>query len=445
MDSSRVKLQASIITIAFGIFGSVYVLKDDQLLNQIISFSALSLAAIAYLYALKQLKENLAITTGYLLLMAVIVRIAAIPVPIFIDDLLYRTLWDGWLQSNSLNPYLYRPTSEQLELLKSNDVRELIFKGTHYTSYSPLYEVIYRFTGWFYDHFGLAYAILLHKGLSIIIDVTAIYSLIMLTELTQKPKRYVAAFAWNPFMILFLTSQGLFVQISALVVVWFFYLIYRKNYKLAGLVWGLVMLSSPAGWLGLPLLAFGFYNGSKRWYFLGFSTFTYLAWWLPFLKVEAVQNYFLGMIIYWANGFTHLSAGHLILSLLPVESAYKSLIWFILIVLIYLSFLVYIQKKKSPLNDIQISHYLFLFCLAFFILSPVILLSLIPVVFVLSIYRGKYVALTAVISTLLLFNFGFWQFSVTIPALLFGLATLILFWLLIMKEKHSLGHQLIYW
>lgn len=445
MDSNRVKLQAGSVAIAFGIFGAIYVLKDNQLINQAISFSALSLAAVAYVYVLKQLKASLTIATGYLLLMALIVRIGAIPIPIFCDDLLYRALWDGWLQSNALNPYLYRPTSEQLDLLKNNDLRDLIFKGTHYTSYSPLYEVIYRFTGWFYDRFGLAYAILVHKGLSIAIDLVAIYSLSMLTQRTNKPKRYVAAFALNPFLILFLTSQGLFVQISALAVIWFFYLFYTKHYTLAGLVWGLVMLATPAGWLGLPLLAFGYFEGKKSWHIIGFSLLTYVVWWLPFLSLEAVQHYLLGLITYWADGFSHLSVGHFMLSLFPVESTYKSLIWLVIIVLTYLLSLGFIGLKKQPLNDIQISHYLYLVCLAFFLLSPVILLSLIPVLFIFSIYREKYVALTAVITTLLLLNFGYWQFSLLIPAILFGLVFLITAWLLLKNETYSLGHDLIHW
>jgi len=324
-------------------------------------------------------------------------------------------------------------------------LRDLIFKGTHHTSYSPLYEVIYRFTGWFYDRFGLAYAILVHKGLSIIIDLAAVYSLIMLTELTNKPKRYVAAFALNPFLILFLTSQGLFVQLSALAIIWFFYLFYAKHYTLAGLVWGLVMLATPAGWLGLPLLMFGCFPGKKRWHIIGFALLTYLVWWLPFLNAEALQHYLLGLITYWANGFSHLSAGHLILSMLPDESTYKSLIWLLLVVLIYLVSLGYIGLKKQPLSHMQISHYLYLICLAFFLLSPVMLLSVIPVLFILSIYNGKYVALTAVLSILFLLNFGYWQFSVLIPAILFGLGLLIITWLLLKNEIYSWEHALIHW
>ena len=440
---SRIKLQTSVLAIAFGIFGVTYLLKDDQFINHFISISGLILAGIAYLYALRQLKSNIALTSGYILLMAFVIRIGAIPIPIFIDDLLYRALWDGWLQSNALNPYLYLPSSEQLELLKSNDLRDLVFRENDYTSYSPLYEVFFRYTGWLYDHFGLAYAILWQKGVSIAIDLATIYSLVMLTEQTDKPIRYVAGFAWNPFLILFITSQGLIVQIGALAIIWFLYLIYSKNYMLANLLWGMVMLATPAGWLGLPILAFGFYQGLKRWYFIGLSTFTYVVWWIPFFKLEAIQHYLLGLATYWSDGFSHLSAGYFIVNLLPTESVYKSLIWLVALILCYLFVIMYIWLKKSPLNEKQVSHYLMVFCLAYFLFSPVIFLSVVPVLFVLSCYNGTYNGILALFSTLLLLNFGFLQYSAFLPAILFGLGLIAIILSWFNREKIEWVNQFI--
>jgi len=432
-------IQICVLAIAFGIFGSVYVLKEPLFINQIISLLSVLIAATAYIYSLHIAPGLNHISTGFLIFTAIIVRIGAIPIPIFVDDLLYRTIWDGWLQTNGVNPYLYVPGADQLELLKNNSLYPLIFRDGHFASSSPFFEVIYRFIGFLFDHLGLAYTILIHKGVSILADVAIIYSLFKLSEITDIKYHHIVALAWNPFLILFFTSQGLLIQLSALPLIWFFYYFSHKQFSISAMIWGLVMLTSPIGWFGLPLIIFRMQFATKKWIFLSLAILTYVAWWLPFAGVEQVENYLLGLTGFWVNGITHLSLGNALTSTDFFPGYNLELILLAVTLSLLLTGLVILSLSRSPISLHTLSKYIFSLALALFFISPSIILSVIPPLFILAAFTNNKMRITAVVSTLLLCNFLYWQYNPLYPAIIFTffilLTGIVYFW----KDKTVAG------
>jgi len=430
MMTARSKLQLAIATMAFGIFAVTYMLKDATIMNQIITLTALAVTAAAYLYSLQLVKSPINLSLGFLFLTSLVVRLGAIPIPIFIDDIFYRTLWDGWIQANGINPYVHLPSSAKLELLKENTLFDLIFRKGHYAYASPLYEVLYRFLGICYDYVGLAYTILIHKCLSVITDMGLIYSLIKLREIKKFSYFYIVAVAWNPFLILFITSQGLFLQLGAVMLIWFFYFIHQNQKGPAAAFWGGMMLTSPAGWIGWPLAFFRLFTGKDRWKFVMFSLGTYAVWWLPFLQEEALVHYVYGVVGYWVDYIPHLSIGYGILEMLPEYEINISLIWFtvtnVLMLAVALFFPLF-QKEYNPQNT---GRFLYLAMLALFMLAPTFLLTIPPVLLILAIYMDRHVEATGILLCLLMCNFAFWKLSQPIVAAVFtaGLIGLVLYY-----------------
>ena len=429
MITPRSKLQLAVAAITFGVFAATYMLKDATLFNQVVSLTALAVTAVAYLYGLQLVKSPspVNLSLGFLIITSLVVRLGAIPIPIFIDDIFYRTLWDGWIQANGVNPYAHLPSSAQLELLKENTLFDLVFRKGHYAYSSPLYEVLYRFLGICYDYVGLAYTILIHKSISIITDIGLIYSLVKLREIKQFPYYYIVAVAWNPFLILFITSQGLFLQLGAIMLIWFFYFLHQNQNAPASAFWGGVMLTSPVGWIGWPLAFIRLFTGKNRWIFLMLSLGTYAAWWLPFLQEDALLHYGIGITGYWVDYIPHLSIGYGLLELVPSFDINLSLVWFIGISAIMLIAALLFPFLRKDCGPVCTGGFLYITMLALFILAPTFLLTIPPVLLILAIYMNRHVEATGMFLCLLMCNFAFWKlsqpvFGAIFTAGLFGLA-----------------------
>ncbi len=97
------------------------------------------LMVIAYKTSLHE-KLNLKL----LIICAIISRLIVIPSSPILEDDFYRYLWDGHVLSHNINPYLYAPSSEQLDHLHT-DYRQNIGYINVATIYPPLAQYIFAF------------------------------------------------------------------------------------------------------------------------------------------------------------------------------------------------------------------------------------------------------------------------------------------------------------
>lgn len=399
------RLQFAFLLLCAGALSPVYLFKTEA--TPWLAITGISLSGLAYLYLAFDIykEEKLKLSLGYLLGTSLLIRFAALPTPIFMDGDLYRAIWDGWLQQQSMNPYAHLPSSEQLSLLHSSTLFQLLTNSGAFTSFNPMQEVLLRITGILYDYFGLGTTILIQKGISTLLDLAVIYSLWHAAKEFNRPKAYILLFAWNPLLILFVTGQGLFLQLATLLFIWT--CIQWKQYHSTnlGLMWGGWMLTSPLGWILWPL---SWKKIGLKWLWL--PLVTVIIWWVPFLMSADPIHFLIGTMYEWVQPNANLSAGFAISTLVtPINTlwtyAFAALVWiggFILAVILR------IQGKGSQTSSYRdLAYYTWLFALGLWLLTPDIEPSIWMMLIVSSLFAERMRFFTAVLSVIALLNLWF--------------------------------------
>jgi hypothetical protein len=299
------RLQITFLLLCAGSLSPVYLFKTDAI--PWLAIGGMMLGILGYLYLAYEIydDEKLNVSLGYLIGTSLLIRFAAIPTPIFMDAELYRAVWDGWLQQQSMNPYAYLPASQQLSLLHSSTLFQLLPNAGAFTSFNPMQEVLLRITGILYDYFGLGTTILIQKGISALLDIGLIYSLWRAFKQFNRPVSYLLLLAWNPLLILFITGQGLFIQLSAIVFVWIIIQWQQRQQTNTGLLWGGWMLTSPLGWMLWPL---SWKKVGYKWVWI--PLVTVVVWWLPFAVSADPLHFVIGTLYEWVQPTSNLSLGY---------------------------------------------------------------------------------------------------------------------------------------
>jgi hypothetical protein len=399
------RLQFAFLFICAGSLSPVYLFKVDA--TPWLAIAGLVASALAYLYISVDIyrDDKLSVSVWYLLGTAALIRFAALPVPIFMDGEVYRAIWDGWLQQQSMNPYAHVPSSQSLNLLHSSTLFQLLTDAGAYTAFNPMQEVLYRITGVLYDHFGLGTTILIQKGMSAILDLSIIASLWHAFKEWNRPTSYLLLLAWNPLLVLFITSQGLFIQLSGLMFIWICLLWRRhQNFNL-GLVWGGWMLTSPLGWILWP------YSWRKLgWKWIWIPLVTVIIWWIPFVRTADPLHFLIGNLYEWVQPTTNLSLGYVASLWLTDISTRWTYLYVGLVFLALLgiaSLLILVRRIDAELDEQNLALQTWYFALGLLIFYPDFSSSLWLLLIISSLIAGRYQFLSSALTVWGLFNLWF--------------------------------------
>ncbi|MFN7947179.1 MAG: glycosyltransferase 87 family protein [Blastocatellia bacterium] len=124
------------------------------------------------------------------------------------DDDLWRYLWDGHVQAQGINPYLYAPTNEKLnELAGQSEVWSAIRDNINYadtpTIYPPLAQMIFRLS-----HAIAPGSVLVMKSLITLCDLLAVLLLALALRASGQRVSLVLLYAWNPLVVKVFAGSG---------------------------------------------------------------------------------------------------------------------------------------------------------------------------------------------------------------------------------------------
>jgi ubiquinone/menaquinone biosynthesis C-methylase UbiE len=143
-----------------------------------------------------------ALSTREVLVLAIIFRIAFLPVlPVLSDDA-YRYVWDGMLQLEGINPYHYRPDAPELAAYHNTFIYERLNSATYYSVYPPLSQFVFAVGGLFYD-WGWQASYFVIKGLFAAMEMGGVYLLASLVS-----TRNLMLYAWHPLAVIESAGQG---------------------------------------------------------------------------------------------------------------------------------------------------------------------------------------------------------------------------------------------
>lgn len=136
------------------------------------------------------------------LVLAVVFRLLLLPLMPSLSDDGFRYVWDGLLQTDGINPYLYHPDDPSLRHLQERAAYEGLNSKEYYSVYPPLSQFIFYLSVLIGpDGFGWRFLII-----KIFITAAEIGALFLLAGLVD-PRKLVL-YAWNPLVIVEVAGQG---------------------------------------------------------------------------------------------------------------------------------------------------------------------------------------------------------------------------------------------
>ena len=240
---------------------------------------------------------------------AIFFRIALIPTgPNPLSNDIYRYIWDGRVQQTGINPYLYPPSSKQLESLRDDKIYPLINRKDYPTIYPAGAQIFFRVS-----HTLIGDRIVGFKGLMVFFDVATVLVLLALLRTYGFEEARIFIYAWNPLVIFEIGFAGHLEGLTIFLMVLAFYLnAIKKNIPaVIALTFSSATKLYPA--LMLPALL----NRGERIKGTAIFLCSFLVLYLPFLNAGKKITGFLP--IYFKNPYERFNLGlkYLIMRLFP--------------------------------------------------------------------------------------------------------------------------------
>ncbi|WP_370213953.1 glycosyltransferase 87 family protein [Mesoflavibacter profundi] len=264
---------------------------------------------IALCYLAFKLIQIIGYNFKFLLVVSILSRlIFIVAIPNLSQDF-YRFIWDGYLNLNNLNPYLFTPTQlvDQTIYIPNKDLlynKMGWLSNANYSNYPPVNQLCFIIAN-------------LCPGQSILSSVIGLRLLIILADLgiiligsklllaLNLPKSKIFWYALNPFIIIELTGNLHFEGVMLFFFILGIYLIYKNKISLAGMCIGLSISIKLIPLIFLPVLLKWFlqhFNIKKTIQFYSIIGLTVLITCLPYFTNQFIDNYS-QTIALWFNNF----------------------------------------------------------------------------------------------------------------------------------------------
>ncbi len=344
-------LSAAIYWINFKIYDLVPVfsgLSGIQLYVIMFLFlSVLYLTAVFLVIKLMPKEETSWRLTGIIIFLAIIFRFCLIPSdPAVLSKDMYRYIWDGRVQQNGINPYLYPPQADELENLRDNQIYPNINRKDYPTLYPAGAQIFFRI---FYVLVGDS--VTAYKGIMVFFDILTLLVLTALLRAYGFKASRIIVYAWNPLVIFEIAYSGhlegltVFLMATAL----YLYAIHKKIPAIMMLALSAAVKLYPA------LLLAAFLNRGDR--IKGIITFsaTIMLLYLPFLGAGGKISGFLP--VYLKNPYESFNLGlkNLLMRLIPGLDYY--LLSLVFIIALVIAGLVVLLKDKEDIEVIAVCIY----------------------------------------------------------------------------------------
>jgi alpha-1,6-mannosyltransferase len=228
------------------------------------------------------------------------------PVPLSND--MYRYIWDGRVQQTGINPYLYPPSSKQLEPLRDDKIYPHINRKDYPTIYPAGAQIFFRVS-----HALVGDRIFGFKGLMVFFDVATILVLLALLRAYGFEEARIFIYAWNPLVIFEIGFAGHLEGLTIFLMVLAFYLSVKKKNTPAVIALAFSSATKLYPALMLPALL----NRGERIKGAAVFLFSFLVLYFPFLSAGNKISGFLP--IYFKNPYESFNLGlkYLIMRLFP--------------------------------------------------------------------------------------------------------------------------------
>ena len=319
--------------------------------------SVLYLTGVFLVIKLTQRAESSWKLAGVIVFFAIIFRLCLVPSdPSVLSKDMYRYIWDGRVQQDGINPYLYPPEADALKHLRDDRIYPNINRKDYPTLYPAGAQIFFRI---FYALVGDN--VTAYKGIMVFFDVFTLLALTALLRVLDLNTTRIIIYAWNPLAVFEIAYSGHLEGLTVFLMTAALYLcsLHKK-------IPATIMLALSAAVKMYPaLLLAALLNQSNR--IKGIITFsaTIIILYLPFLGAGVKTSGFLP--VYLKNPYESFNLGlkTFLMRLIPGLDYYLVSLAFI-IALAVAGLLVLLKDKK----DIDVMRYSYILVGLLMILMP---------------------------------------------------------------------------
>jgi len=354
-------LSAAIYLINFKMFDLVPVFSGQSHIQlYVIMFLSLSLLYLTGVFLVIKFmpKEDAPWKlAGVIIFFAIVFRLCLVPSdPSVLSKDMYRYIWDGRVQQDGINPYLYAPQADELEHLRDSQIYPNINRKDYPTLYPAGAQIFFRI---FYALAGSS--VTAYKGVMVFFDIVTLLVLTALLRAYNFNATRIIVYAWNPLVIFEIAYSGhlegltVFLMATAL----YLYTIHKK-------IPATIMLALSAAVKLYPaLLLAAFLNRGAR--IKGITTFsaTIIFLYLPFLGAGGKISGFLP--VYLKNPYESFNVGVKIFLMRLIPGLDYYLLSLVFLIALAITGLVILLKDKK---DDDVMRYAFILTGLLIVLMP---------------------------------------------------------------------------
>jgi hypothetical protein len=354
-------LSAAIYLINFKIYDLVPVFSGlSGILFYVVIFLFLSvLYLIGVFLVIKMLpnEKTLWRLAGIIIFLAIIFRLGLIaPDPVVLSKDMYRYIWDGRVQQNGINPYLYPPGADELENMRDDKIFPNINRKDYPTLYPAGAQLFFRI---FYILVGDS--VTGYKSIMVFFDILTLLVLAALLHTWGLNLSRIIVYAWNPLVIFEIAYSGHLEGLAVFLMLAAFYL-YAIHKKIPAII---MLALSAAVKLYPALLLAALLNRKDR--IKGIITFsaTIMLLYLPFVGAGGKVSGFLPVYLKNPSESFNLGLKYLVMYLIPGLDYYRLSLLYI-IALAIAGLVVFLKVKE----DIEVLRYAYILTGLLLILMP---------------------------------------------------------------------------
>lgn len=333
-------------------------LADLQLhVVMILSASLLYLIGVFLVLKMRIKRKESWLLTGIIIFLAIIFRLALVGQdPGVLSSDMYRYIWDGRVQANGINPYLYPPDAAELKHLRDDRIFPEINRRGYPTIYPAGAQVFFMFFHFLVDDSTVGY-----KAAMVFFDICTLAVLAQLLQTRGFNPARTIIYAWNPLVVSEIAYSGHLEGLAVFLIISAFYLyaIHQKIPAIIMLAVAAVVKLYPA------LLLAAFLNRVGRIKGLAAFAATITLIYVPFVGAGPKIAGFLPLYLTNPDESFNLGLKYLLMRLIPGLN-YDLLSYLFIIALAGAGLVVFLKEKK----DTEMLRYAYILTGLLMILMP---------------------------------------------------------------------------
>lgn len=206
-----------------------------------VTLLAYSASVILLLYYFSG-KKRFVVPSAPFLQATLLLHSTALFLPLASPTVTIRPLWDGFIQSLAVNPYMIAPAEVGPGISANFSFYSYVANVFSASPFSPIQQIFFKFAHLFSVQIGSDYSLMVFKSVGLLILGFTVVSSYSRFPVQGRLEKLMLIF-WNPISILLISSQSDLAFLGSLIAFWMFFLREESTEDIKGALTSIAVLT----------------------------------------------------------------------------------------------------------------------------------------------------------------------------------------------------------